>query len=97
MAKYKLNVMIYRLNHSELKLVVNVRSHQSLPVGGANTYKRRESLTATVDRHNYGQLQFIDFIGERFLWCLKQYISFWLSSEDASIEIKRDKQLLQLN
>ena len=54
MAKYKLNVMIYRLNHSELKLVVNIRSHWSLPDGGPKTYKRRESLTATIDRHNYG-------------------------------------------
>jgi hypothetical protein len=37
----------------------------------------------------------VDFIGERFVWGSKQYISFWRSVEDASIEIKSDENLLQ--
>ena len=86
--------MICRLNNSELKLVVNIRSHWSLPDGGPKTYKRRESLTAIVDRHNYSFLRLVDFVGEHFVWGSKQYISFWRSLENASIEIKSDEELL---
>ena len=41
--------MICRLNHSELELVVNIRSHWSLPDSGPKTFKRKESVTAIVD------------------------------------------------
>ena len=87
--------MICRPNHSELDLVVNIRSHWSLPDSGPKTFKRKESVTAIVDRHSYGFLQLVDFVGERCVWGSKQYISFWRSLENASIEIKSDEELLQ--
>ena len=87
--------MICRLNHSELELVVNIRSHWSLPDSGPKTFKRKESVTAIVDRHSYGFLQLVDFVGERCMWGSKQYISFWRSLENESIEIKSDEELLQ--
>ena len=86
--------MICRLNHSELELV-NIRSHWSLPDSGPKTFKRKESVTAIVDRHSYGFLQLVDFVGERCMWGSKQYISFWRSLENESIEIKSDEELLQ--
>ncbi|KAG2543074.1 hypothetical protein PVAP13_9NG725177, partial [Panicum virgatum] len=45
--------------------------------------------------HSYDFLQLVDFVGERCVWGSKQYISFWRFLENASIEIKRDKELLQ--
>lgn len=73
-----------------------MRSHWSLPDGGGGpkTYKRKESLTAIVDRHSYGLLQLVDFIGEHFVWGSKKYISLWWSLEDAPIEINSDEELL---
>ncbi|KAG2578457.1 hypothetical protein PVAP13_6NG213406 [Panicum virgatum] len=42
---------------------------------------------------DYRFLQLVDFVGERFVWGSKQYISFWRSLENASIEIKCDEEL----
>ena len=86
--------MICRLNHSELELVVNIRSQWSFRDSGPKTFKRKESVTAIVDSHSYRFLQLVDFVGERFVWGSKQYISFWRSLENASIEIKCDEELL---
>jgi hypothetical protein len=48
-------------------------------------------LTTIVDSHDYSLLQLVDFIGESFLWGLKQYISLWRALEDDSIEITSDE------
>ena len=52
-------------------------------------------MTAIVDRHSYDFLQLVDFVGESCVWGSKQYISFWRSLENESIEIKSDEELLQ--
>lgn len=70
-------------------------SFWSLPDGGPKTYRTRETLTTTVDMHSYGLLQLVDYIGDRFVWGSKQYISLWRSLEDASIQIKSDKDVLE--
>ena len=70
-----------------------VRAHWSLPDGGPKTYRKRETLTTTVDRHDYSLLKLIDFIGENFVWGSKQYISLWRAVEDDCIEITSDEQL----
>ena len=64
-----------------------VRAHWSLPDGGPKTYRKRETLTTTVDRHDYSLLKLVDFIGENFVWGSKQYISLWRAVEDDCIEI----------
>jgi len=70
-----------------------VRAHWSLPDGGPKTYRKRETLTTTVDRHDYSLLKLVDFIGENFVWGSKQYISLWRAVEDDCIEITSNEQL----
>ena len=70
-------VVFCRLNHSELKIVIKIWSYWSLPDGGPKTYRRRETLTSIVDRHSFGLLQLVDYIGEHFMWGSKQYITLW--------------------
>ena len=70
-----------------------VRAHWSLPDGSPKTYRKRETLTTTVDRHDYSLLKLVDFIGENFVWGSKQYISLWRAVEDDCIEITSDEQL----
>ena len=70
-----------------------VRAHWSLQDGGPKTYRKRETLTTTVDRHDYSLLKLVDFIGENFVWGSKKYISLWRAVEDDCIEITSDEQL----
>ncbi|WVZ83421.1 hypothetical protein U9M48_030570 [Paspalum notatum var. saurae] len=83
------------MNQQELTLVIKVQSFWSLPDGGPKTYSRRQTLTTAVEMNGYGLLQLVDYIGERFVWGSKQYITLWRSLEDASIEIKTDEHLLE--
>ncbi|WVZ73755.1 hypothetical protein U9M48_022032 [Paspalum notatum var. saurae] len=83
------------MNQQELALVVNVRAYWSLLHGGPKTYSRRQTLTTTVDVNGYGMLQLVDYIGERFMWGSKQYITLWRSLDNASIEIKTDEHLVE--
>ncbi|RLN28966.1 hypothetical protein C2845_PM05G16770 [Panicum miliaceum] len=80
-------------NDNHIKLIVMVRAYWSLPDWGPKTYRKRETLTTTVDGRDYSLLKFVDFIGENFVWDSKQYISLWRALEDDSIGITTDEQM----
>ena len=88
--------MICRSIHSDLEVVIKVRSYFVLPNGEPKKYYQRKTLPPlVVDKHKCGILQLVDHIGETFEWGSKQYITLWRSLEDVSIEIKTDEHLLE--
>jgi hypothetical protein len=76
-----------------------MRSYFSLPDGGHKTYCRRKTLSPfIVDANSCELMQIIDHIVEHFMWCSKQYVILYGSSEDSgdvSFSIKSDEQVLE--
>ncbi|OEL21006.1 hypothetical protein BAE44_0017975 [Dichanthelium oligosanthes] len=85
-----------RPNHRDMNLVVRVQSFFSFPDEGPRAWWQGKTVpTQTVDIHNYGPLQLVDFIGGYCMWGSKQRITLWCDLDSVSIEITSDEQLLE--
>lgn len=52
-----------------MKVVVRVRSFFNVLDGGQKTWVQGNLLpTKTVDIHNYGMVQLVDFIAKHYMW-----------------------------
>jgi hypothetical protein len=93
--------MICRSNKNQIKLVVLVRAHWSMPDCGPKCYRHNETLSTFVDRSACTFLEVVNFIAESFIWGSRQYISLSRALEeqlsewfqDGSIEIESNEQL----
>ena len=65
--------MVCRSNKNQIKLIVLVRAHWSMPDCGPKCYRHRSACTF---------LEVVNFIAESFIWGSRQYISLSRALEE---------------
>ena len=88
-----------RSSDSKLQVQIKVASYFALSDGEPIRYCHRATLPLLVfDRQNCGLLKLVDYIGSKYIWGSKQYLTLWRGFDDDdtstdAFEIKTDEQL----